>query len=210
MNDARPGAGRINDARLGSGDPPKDGRMKLVVGLAGSMGSGKTLACDHLKKTCSASQYRFSQVLMDLLARLHMPNTRENLQILGASLRREFGADVIINALKHDLEKDSSKIMTIDGVRFVNEVEMIKQFPHSLVIFLEAPVEVRYGRCVARGEKGEGTITFEQFLESEKKETEKHTAEIKAIADKVIDNSGTKEELYRKIDKIIKEKLDEA
>lgn len=180
--------------------------MKLVIGVAGSMGAGKTLVCDHLKKTRSASQYRFSQILMDILARLHLPDTRENLQTLGTSLRKEFGADVIVNALRHDLEEDSSKIVTIDGVRFANEVKMIRQFPNNLVIFIEAPVEVRYERCVARGEKGEAGITFAQFIASEKKETEKYAAEIRALSDHVMDNSGTKEELYRKIDKIIKEK----
>ncbi len=184
--------------------------MKLVVGLAGSMGSGKTTVCGYLNKKHSAGQYRFSQILMDVLDRLHLPQSRANLQSLGIFFRKEFGEGVIVNALRHDLEKDSSKIVTIDGVRFVNEVEMIRQFPNNLVIFTEAPVEKRYERCVARGEKGEGSITFEQFLESEKKETERHTAEVKALADFVVDNSGTKEELYRKIDKIIKERLDEV
>ncbi|MBU2559877.1 AAA family ATPase [archaeon] len=177
--------------------------MRLVIGLMGRIGSGKTAVSEHLQENYGAREHRFSQILMDILDRLNLPHERANLQKLGKSLRAELGADVIVNAFKHDLEKDTKELLIVDGIRYENEVNMLKE-KNCVLIFVTASPEVRYERAVKRGEKGEAKITFEQFLESEKAETEKHIEAIKESADYTIDNSGTLDELQGKVDKIIK------
>ena len=176
--------------------------MQLVIGLVGHIGSGKTAVSEYLQEKYGAKEHRFSQILMDILDRLNLPHERAHLQNLGKSLRAELGPDVIVNAFKHDLEKDASEMLIVDGIRYENEVEMLKEKGGQL-IFVTASPEVRYKRAVARGEKGEAMITYEQFLESEKAETEKHIEMIKDSADYIIDNSGTLDELYKKVDGII-------
>jgi dephospho-CoA kinase len=176
--------------------------MSLVIGLIGRIGSGKTAVSEYLQENYGAKEHRFSQILMDILDRLNLPHERANLQKLGKSLRAELGEEVIVNAFKHDLEKDTSEILIVDGIRYENEVNMLKE-KNGILIFVTASSEVRYERAVARGEKGEATTTFEQFLESEKAETEKHIEAIKESADYIIDNSGTLDELYKKVDEII-------
>ena len=57
--------------------------MSLVIGLVGRIASGKSVVADHLVRGKHASYYRFSDVLRDILLRLHKPNTRGNLQDLG-------------------------------------------------------------------------------------------------------------------------------
>ncbi len=56
---------------------------------------------------------------------------------------------------------------------------------------------------MARREKGEGKITYEKFLENEEAETEKRIEMIGKGADYVIDNSGTLDELFEKVDEIM-------
>lgn len=182
--------------------------MKLVLGLVGRIGSGKTAVSEYLQENYGAREHRFSQILMDILDRLNLPHERAHLQNLGKSLRAELGPDVIVNTFKHDLEKDQSDVLIVDGIRYENEVNMLKE-KNGVLIFVTASPEVRYERAVARGEKGETRMTYEQFLESEKAETEKHIEMIKESADYVIDNSGTLDELYEKVDRIM-EVLEQA
>lgn len=177
--------------------------MKHVIGLSGKMGSGKTVVSDYLRTRYGARQMRFSKILMDVLERLHMPLKRESLQKLGHGLRISLGEDVIVNAARGDIESESSDFIVIDGVRYPNEVDMIKEFEGGLIIYIDAPAKVRYLRCVERGEKGESEISFEQFLAAEEMETERHLDEIAKLADHTIENTSSIEELRKKIDDIL-------
>jgi dephospho-CoA kinase len=176
--------------------------MKLVIGLVGRIGSGKTAVSEYLQDTYGAHEHRFSQILMDILDGINIPHERGHLQELGKILRARLGKDVIVNAFKTDLEKDTSEILIVDGIRYENEVAMLKE-KDGVLLFVTASPEARYMRAVKRGEKGEAEITYEQFLESEKAETEKHIEEIKDSADYIIDNSGTLDELHDKVDGIV-------
>jgi len=80
--------------------------MKLVIGLVGKNGSGKTTVSKRIQDNYGGKEHRFSQILMDILDRLYLPHERTYLQKLGKSLRAELGPDVIANAFKKDLEKE--------------------------------------------------------------------------------------------------------
>jgi len=181
--------------------------MKLVIGLAGGIGSGKSIVSEHLQKKYNAVEHRFSKIFEDILDRLYLPHSRKYLQKLGKSLRKELGNDVIVNALKKDIEAGKAEIVVVDGIRYENEVEMLRSFKNNVFIFITAPPELRYGRCVARAERGEAEITYKQFLKNEAAETEKWIAKIEKKADYVIENTGTVEELLERVDNIM-EKYD--
>jgi dephospho-CoA kinase len=178
--------------------------MKTIIALSGKMGSGKTAASDFLHEKYGAKQMRFSQILMDVLSRLHVPASRENLQKLGHALRSSVGENVVVDAFKADLEAEDAEIIVVDGVRYPNEVDLVRSFPEGILLFLDAPQKVRYERCVKRGEKGEASISFKEFAESEKKPTERHLDEIKKLADFVVENEGPLSELRKRIEEILK------
>jgi dephospho-CoA kinase len=181
--------------------------MKLVIGLTGNIGAGKTVVSDHLHKRYGADQVRFSQILMDVLDRLCLPKDRSNLQTLGEVVRKSFGSDVIVNAFKKDLEKSRSEVVVVDGIRYMNEVEMLRSFPNSVLLFMDAPPRLRYERVVLRREKGEEKNSFEEFLKAEQRGTEKGLSKIKKTADHVIENDGSVEQLLKKIDDIVNKRL---
>jgi dephospho-CoA kinase len=179
--------------------------MKVVVGLSGRIGAGKGTVSSYLRERLGAGEHRFSDILVDVLGRLHVPPEREALQRLGASLRAELGADVLINAFERKLMQDPAEVVSVDGIRYPNEVEMLRKFKKSLLIFVAAPAEMRFERIRLRGEKGEDKISYNEFLEAEDRETERHLDLISGMADLTIDNSGTVEELYQKLDSALKE-----
>lgn len=177
--------------------------MKLVIGLTGKIGSGKTAVSRHIQDKYGGKEHRFSKILMDILDRLYLPHERTYLQKLGKSLRSDLGPDVIANAFKKDIENDHSNILLVDGIRYENEVEMLKGFENSFLIFITAPPELRYERCITRREKGEEKITYKQFLENEEAETEKQIETVGQKADYIIENTGTLDELSKKIDEMM-------
>ena len=179
--------------------------MKLVIGLSGRIGSGKGTIGDYLADKYGAEGRRFSDILIDLLVRLHIPVERGALQKMGATLRSIFGDDVLIHAMKKDLEEAEADIVMVDGVRYPNEVEMLRAFEKSILFFVDAPPKTRFERVRKRGEKGEEKIDFQEFLRSEQRETERHLDEVRAMADYKLDNSGSFEDLYKQIDKALKE-----
>jgi dephospho-CoA kinase len=107
--------------------------------------------------------------------------------------------------LKKDLEVADSDIVMVDGVRYPNEVEMLRGFEKSILFFVDAPSEIRFERVRKRGEKGEGKIDYAKFLRAEKRETERYLDDINAMADYNLDNSGSFEDLYRQVDIALKE-----
>ena len=177
--------------------------MKLVIGLAGRIGAGKGTVAEYLKKRYGAQQFVYSDILGDILKRLHTPVTRENLQMLGKGLRDTLGKDVLVEAMKGDLEQGKGEMRLVDGIRYVNEVEMIRTFPNSALIFIDAPLEARYERAKKRAEKGEARLSLDEFKELEKAATEAEIEKVREMADFVVDNSGSVESLHKRIDELM-------
>ncbi|MBM3309811.1 MAG: hypothetical protein FJY77_06090 [Candidatus Altiarchaeales archaeon] len=181
--------------------------MALVVGLVGKIASGKGVVSDYLCRRYDAKVYRFSDVLSDILLKLNKPNTRENLQALGFSLRQIFGDTVLSEVLKQEIARDKSSLVVVDGIRYWNEFNMVKSFGNSLVVSITAPLEVRYERTISRATRGESKISFEEFKANEDKPTEKLIDEIAMHADIKIENIGSKEALLETLDTIFKDKI---
>lgn len=179
---------------------------KLVVGLVGRIASGKGVVSGHLQEKYGAVEHRFSKILTDLFDRLYLPHKREYFQALGASLRKELGPDILVNALREDIMESGAEVIVVDGIRYWNEVEMVKGFPVSVMVAVTAPQELRYERIKGRSEKdGEQSITFEEFQESELMETEKLIDDIMAKADYRIENTGSVEDLKKRVDEVVSE-----
>ncbi len=176
---------------------------RIVIGIMGKIGSGKSEASRYIAEKYGGRVFRFSDVLRDILQRLGLELSRENFIALGAALRSAFGNGVIARALKRDILASRAGVVVVDGVRYPEEVEMIRSFENSLLIYIHASPEVRYSRAVKRGEKGEATISYEEFLKNDGAETEKRIAELAKLADYRIDNNGTLEELHAALDGVL-------
>ncbi len=168
--------------------------MGKVIGLIGEIASGKTIVSKFLIEEKDAGYHRFSDVLRDILERLHLENNRENLQALGNCLRQPFGDNVLADVLKNDVLADESDIVLVDGIRYLKELEMVKSIG-GVILYISAPAETRYERSIKRGTRGEGGQSFEEFMENENKATERGIAQIVQKTDHKIENTGTMEEL---------------
>jgi dephospho-CoA kinase len=177
---------------------------KTIIGLSGEMASGKGTVAKYISEKYGASSYRFSTMLRDVLNRLYIEQTRENVSGLSTILRQNFGEDLFAKVMAEDVKKDTNNVIVIDGIRRQADIVHLKKIPEFKFVFIEADIKKRYDRIIERDEnvddKGK---TFDEFVEEHQLETELQIKDLKNCADIVINNDGTLEDLYQKVDKII-------
>lgn len=178
--------------------------MKLVLGLAGEIASGKGTTAKYLEEKYGASTHRFSTMLRDILDRMYLDNSRENMQKTSTMFRQNFGEDTLAKVIFKDVENDNHEIIAVDGVRREADIAYLKKSPNFKLLYLEADIKTRYERLVKRGENSDDAAkTFEEFKRDHEGEAELKIKDLKNIADFVVDNNGTFEELYKQVDEII-------
>ncbi|MFA6300872.1 MAG: AAA family ATPase [Candidatus Paceibacterota bacterium] len=182
---------------------------KIILGVASQIAAGKGITTEYLKKSYKAGTYKFSNVLRDLLGRLYLENSRENLSKLSTALRKNFSEDILAKVIYEDVKKDEREIIVVDGVRRLADIVYLKKLPGFRLVFIDADIEKRYQRIILRGENvDDKNKSFEQFRKDHELETELQIADLKKVADVVVDNNGNLEDLYKQVDKIIKEILE--
>jgi len=177
----------------------------IILGLIAEMAGGKTTAAEYLKKRYGAVSYGFGIIMRDLVDRLHLAPSRENLSYLSLDLRQRFGQDVLAKAMTEDIKADTtSKMIIVESIRREEDIKFLKELESFHLISLKADMSLRYERLVQRREKADDEHkTYEQFIKDHELETELSIIPLLEKAEFTIDNSGTLDEFYAQLDKII-------
>lgn len=169
------------------------------------MGSGKGTVAKYIAEKYKGNYYRFSTMLRDILDRLHLEQSRANLPKLSVALREAFGEDIFDKVMIGDIEKDENEIIVVDGMRRLKDVESLRNIAGFKLIYVDAELENCYRRIVKRNQYvGDSEETLEQFKKEHQDEPETQIRALKDISDFAVENNGTLDELYAKVDEIIK------
>ncbi len=181
----------------------------LLIVLIGEKLAGKELVGKYLAKQHKFIHYRSSQVLVDILGRLGLPVTRENEVALVGGLRERFGGGVLAEALKIQVKHKKQQRVVIDGIRHPGELDILKLMPGFLLVYVTAPLDLRYQRALQRGEKiGETSFSLPDFKREEKLPTEIHIRPMARAARVTLVNGTTLADLYKQVEeKIVKRYL---
>lgn len=185
----------------------------MIVGVVGKIAAGKTTVAKFLEERgfCRIS---CSDPLIDLLTHRveeyswvpELPEksepSRERLIEYGKYLKDRYGEDILIR-LALD-KKRRCRNVVIDGVRSRGEIEAIKE-RGGVIIYIDARPELRYERLMRRNASKDREIrSFEDFKAMDDAEEELYrTSTLKNLADVIIENNGTLEELRDKVEEII-------
>ncbi len=177
---------------------------KIILGFVGLPASGKGTSAEYCQKKYGASTYRFSTMLFDLLKRIYLETNRDNLIKMSEAIRSTFGEDTMAKVMAKDAESDENNIIVVDGIRRMADIEYLSKLPNFVLIEIFAEPRTRYERIIKRSEKPDDqTKTFEQFMEDHKRSTEMSIPEVASHATEHIDNNGTSEQLYKKLDDLV-------
>jgi dephospho-CoA kinase len=177
---------------------------KLIIGLVGSIASGKETAKKYICQKYDAKSYKFSSVLRDILKRLYLPVNRKNLQNISFDLRKRFGEDILAKTIAEDVKKDNSSIIVIDGARRLEDIRYLKPLPEFKLISITADIKIRYQRLLQRNENTDDKQkTFAEFQKDCNQEAEKEIPKVTAASDYRINNNHDFNRLYQQIEEII-------
>ena len=178
-----------------------------VIGIIGSKIAGKETAAKYIAANYHGKQLAHSDILFEILSILHVEARRDNVIHLSA-LREKFGEDVLINAVNKKISEIDAPLVVVTGIRFKNELENIRAYPDSKIIYINSPIELRYQRQLHRASRvDDKNMTFDEFIALEKRNTEEGIAELGKSADYVIDNSGSLQDFHAALDLTMKEIL---
>jgi dephospho-CoA kinase len=181
---------------------------KLILGVVGEMSSGKGVVAKHVTANYNAGSHKFSQILRDILDRVYVQQSRQNIAALSLALRKNFGEDVLAKSMYHDVQNDTHDIVVIDGVRRLEDISYLRELPEFKLVFINADMETCYERSVKRGENdGDTTKTFEEFRRDHEADADARIVDMKNYANHIIENDGTYQELYAQVDGIIKQNI---
>jgi dephospho-CoA kinase len=180
---------------------------KIIIGLVGPMASGKEVTKKYIEEKYNAKSCKFSTILRDVLDRLFIDKSRENIVNISTTLRETFGQDLLAKVIAKDSLAHDADVVVIDGVRRNSDIVYLMDLPNFYLVSIDALPEVRYKRMVERNENaGDSEKTFERFMQDHQLETETQIEEVMSEAKFTIDNTEDGfEHLYVKIDKMMGE-----
>lgn len=176
---------------------------QILIGLLGTIGSGKTTVSDYLVKK------GFARVIMGDLVREKAKQdglklTRENLQATQKKYRSKYGQDYFIEEAIKRLRASRKSKLLVDGIRLPVDADKAKSEGARLIL-VDAPATIRFERLKKR-KREDDPKTIDRFMEQEKAEWRVFDFEkTLEYVDYDINNSGNLEELYARVNDILKE-----
>ena len=170
---------------------------KLVVGLAGMPGSGKSVVVDM------AREMGFEVVVMGDVVRQEtlkrgLELTPQNVGKVMLELRSEGGNSVIAEKCVEKIECQSGSKILIDGLRSLFEVDVFNDhFAKFSVIAVYASPQTRFARLVRRGRSDDAT-ELKVFHERDCRELGVGLGNVIAMAEQLIVNEDCLKEVKAK------------
>jgi len=170
---------------------------RLVIGIAGRIGAGKTSAAKHISSTFNFQYLRYSEVLAAW--RAAGPDNKAELQSMGWDVMEKGLQPELNRRLIEKIRPGSSAV--VDGLRHpVDHDSLSAAFQSSFqLIYLDADLQTRWAHVRGRGRHS----TFEQFQAADSHPVEQNIELLRARSSLTIPNDGSLPELFSKMDSAI-------
>jgi len=177
-------------------------KQKMVIGVAGMPGSGKTVITRMVKEKGYAIVVMGDEIREEIKHRGLEP-TPENIGKIMVKLRKEEGPTVVAKRCIPKIANASTDVVLVDGVRSLHEVcEFEKNFPNFVLVAIHSSPEARFGRVFQR-RRSDDPGGWKVFLERDLRELSVGQGSVIAMADHMIVNEGTLEEFKAQIREVL-------
>lgn len=179
----------------------------LIIGLTGPNAAGKGEAAAALK-ALGFAYHSLSDAVREAAAVRGRTTGRDDLILTGNELRREGGPGILAELTLPKLGRRD----LVDSIRNPAEVMVLRRVPGFLLLGVTAPPEVRFERAKQRQNqgqaRGDAVASLQSFVAKEAEEdtsdpTAQRLTATLALADRVVVNDGSLEDLHRQVAKIV-------
>lgn len=177
-----------------------------VIGVAGAIGSGKDEVLKYLKSRYGIPYIATGDIVRLMAEKENVEATRENLEAISLKCFRELGEGCFVRMAGEEIIRNKWKVAGISGIRSPEDVEIMNGMFGDKFILIRVDISdphIRYRRLQGRREERD-PLTYEQFLQQDKKEEEAFRISLAGSkARYVLNNDGSLEDLHRQIDNLV-------
>lgn len=164
----------------------------FLLALTGLARSGKDTAAKYISRKYGFYWLDMSRdVLKAELAERKIEPTKENLSLVGDSLRKVYGNDIVAQKIIGIIREKGLEKAIVSGVRSPEEAKYLEKSAGTFYLF---SITANTERRIERG--GNTAISRD-----ERDISNKGLSKVLEMADATIENNGTLDDFYRKIDK---------
>jgi dCMP deaminase len=182
----------------------------MILGVAGPYAAGKGEVVAYLRERSFAA-FSLSDVIREELAARGQDETRERMIETGRELRARFGEAVLAERLLARVQGDRNTV--VDSIRHPAEVAALRAATTRFrLVWVDADPAARLARLRARGRGGDpGSRAELERLEGRElggaDPAGQQLLAVRALADDVIRNDGSLEDLHAAIQEVLKKSL---
>ena len=176
---------------------------KLVIGLVGMPGAGKSLVVEAALHRGYAVVVMGDVVREETRKRGFELNPKNVGQVM-LELRKTGGNGVIAEKCVPKIQDAESEQIIIDGLRSLHEADVFKtHFPNFSLVAVHASPETRFKRLNSRGRSDDSNM-WEVFRERDLRELSVGLGNAIAMAEHIIVNENTRKETNEKVEEVLR------
>lgn len=180
---------------------------KNVIVIVGPIAAGKGTVVKILEENAFVP-YSFSDRIKEEIKNRGMEISRFTLNQISNEMRTSQGDDIWARRNAEAMDQDPHDKIVVDGARNPKEIKFLQDKYNARVLGVTADQAIRYKRLKTRGLVNEN-LSFEQFKELDDRElnqTDEHSQQVNeclSLADRIIDNNGTIDDLNNSVDEFL-------
>src|SRR3990172_4734330 len=174
---------------------------KLVVGLVGMPGAGKSLVVEEAQRIGYAI-VTMGDVVREETRKRGLELNPKNVGQVMLELRKTGGNGVIAEKCVPKIEREESEKVMVDGLRSLHEVDVFKaHFPKFSLVAVHVSPEIRLKRLNHR-RRSDDPDDWEVFRERDMRELSVGLGNAIAMAEYVIVNENSMKETKAKVEEV--------
>jgi dephospho-CoA kinase len=184
----------------------------MIIGITGTDGGGKGTVVDYLVKRKGFVHCSARALWVDEIQKRGLEVNRANMRIAANDLRKTYGDDYLVAEYKRRTGFVPTKNYVVESIRATAEADTLKKYG-GLLWAVDADQKVRYERIHLRASESD-KVSFEEFVKHEALEMNDpdphgmQKAKVIAMADVVLTNNGTQEELFAQVEEVLRQAQD--
>lgn len=168
----------------------------LIICITGMPGAGKTTVAEALK-SAGFQIMNMGDVIREEAKRQGIPLDDNSLGKLMLKLRKDLGPAAVAHLIAGKIKEGASSLVAIDGLRSMQEVDVLRKHGTVKVLAIHAPKEARF-RFLKERKRIDAPRSQDEFDTRDKRELGVGIGEAISFSDSVITNDGTIKDLQKR------------